>query len=43
MAEKIRDAADRAIENFGEIGRSILAAILIGGAGVIVVRALIAP
>ena len=43
MAEKLRDAADRAIEQFGEAGRWVLAAALLGGAGIIVLRTIIAP
>jgi hypothetical protein len=43
MSDRIREAAADALENFGEAGRWVLAAVLMGGAGLILLRALIAP
>jgi hypothetical protein len=40
QTEKIRDRADRAIEILAEAGRWLLALALIGGAGIILIRAL---
>ncbi len=43
MSDRIREAAADAIEAFSDIGHWVLAAALMGGATIILVRALIAP
>lgn len=43
MSDRIREATADFLDAFGETGRWILAVAFIGGAGMIVARALIAP
>lgn len=43
MSDRIREAAATAIEAYGEAGRWMVAAALMGGAAIIVVRTLTAP
>ena len=38
MADKIREAAADALDAFGDVGRWLLAAALVGAAGVILIR-----